>query len=99
MPPAQLAQMKQLVSLKTGKPIAGTTADDAQGFALGLAQMYQPGLGSFWFYEGMTLGYRGVFAYFPKEDLVLSVALNSQPPDGADAIGLLIQALYAAVMG
>ena len=99
VPPAQLAQMKQLVSLKTGKPIAGTTADDPQGFALGLAQMYQPGLGAFWFYEGMTLGYRGVFAYFPKEDLVLSVALNSQPPDGTDAIGPLIQALYAAVMG
>lgn len=95
--PAQLAQMKQLVSLKTGKPIAHTTAADTQGFGLGLAQLYQPGTGPFWFYEGTTLGYRGVFAYYPKTDLVLAVALNSQPPEGTDAIGSLFEALYAAV--
>lgn len=98
VPPAQLAQMKQLISLRTGRPIAGTTADDPQGYGLGLAQMYQPGVGQFWFYEGMTLGYRGVFACYPEDDLVLSVALNSQPPEGADAIGPLFQSLYAAVM-
>jgi D-alanyl-D-alanine carboxypeptidase len=63
-----------------------------------VAQLYQPGVGSFWFYEGTTLGYRGVFAYYPKDDLVVAVTLNSQPPEGTDAIGSLFEALYAAVM-
>ena len=62
------------------------------------AGSFQPGVGSFWFYEGTTLGYRGVFAYYPKDDLVVAVALNSQPPEGTDAIGPLFEALYAAVM-
>ena len=30
--------------------------------------------------------------------LVVAVALNSQPPEGTDAIGPLFEALYAAVM-
>lgn len=98
VPPAQLAQMKQLVSLETGKPIARTTASDPRGFGLGLAELYLDGTGPFWFYEGTTLGYRGVFAYYPKDDLVLAVSLNSQPPEGTDAIGPLFEALYAAVM-
>jgi D-alanyl-D-alanine carboxypeptidase len=98
VPPAQLAQMKELISVKTSKPIARTKADDPQGFGLGLGQLYQRGVGPIWFYEGITLGYRGVFAYYPKDDLVLAVALNSQPLDGTDAVGSLFGALYAAVM-
>ncbi|MGD9512027.1 MAG: serine hydrolase domain-containing protein [Geminicoccaceae bacterium] len=98
VPRAQLAQMKKLVSVRTGKPIAHATAADPQGFGLGVAQLYQPGTGPLWFYEGMTLGYRGVFAYYPKTDVVLAVALNSQPPEGTDAIGALFGSLYAAVM-
>ena len=65
---------------------------------MGLGQLYQPGVGPIWFYEGITLGYRGVFAYYPKDDLVLAVALNSQPLDGTDAVGSLFGALRSAVM-
>lgn len=98
VPPAQLARMKELVSTRTGKPIARASAQDRQGFGLGIAQLYLPGIGPIWFYEGTTLGYRGVFAYYPKDDLVVAVALNSQPPEGTDAIGPLFEALYAAIM-
>lgn len=99
VPPAQLAQMKQLVSTKTGKPISHVTPDDPGGFGLGLAQAYHPRLGRIWFYEGVTLGYRGVFAWLPHDDLVLAVALNSQPPDGQDQIGALMEELYITVAG
>ncbi len=96
--PAQLEQMKQLVSTRTGKPIAHVTPSDPGGFGLGLAQLYHPRLGRFWFYEGINLGYRGTFAYFPKDDLVLAVTINSQPPEGTDQVGVLMERLYATVM-
>jgi len=92
VPPAQLAQMKQLVSTRSGKPIACATAQDPGGFGLGLAQIYHPQLGSFWFYEGTTLGYRGTFAWFPRDDLVLATTLNSQPHE--DHVGALMETIY-----
>lgn len=98
VPPAQLAQMKQLVSRRTGKPIDHVTPSDPGGFGLGLAQLYQPRLGRFWFYEGINLGYRGTFAWFPKDDLVLAVTTNSQPLEGTDQIGALMETLYYSVM-
>jgi len=98
VPPAQLAQMKQLVSTKSGQPIACATAQDPGGFGLGLAQIYHPRLGSFWFYEGETLGYRGTFAWFPRDDLVVATTLNSQPYQGTDQVGTLMEAIYNTVM-
>ena len=98
VPWAQLAQMKQLVSTKSGKPIARATAQDPGGFGLGLAQVYHPRLGRFWFYEGITLGYRGTFAWFPCDDLVLATTLNSQPYQGTDQVGTLMEAIYNTVM-
>ena len=98
VPPAQLAQMKQLVSTRTGKPIARATAQDPGGFGLGLAQSWHPRLGRFWLYEGVTLGYRGVFAWFPSDDLVLAAALNSQPLNGTDQVSTLMETIYNTVM-
>jgi D-alanyl-D-alanine carboxypeptidase len=98
LPNRQLEEMKELVSLETGRPIARTTPDDPRGFGLGLAQLYDPEFGSFWMYEGMTLGYRAVLAWFPKPDLVMTIFANSQPPQGQDQIHLLAAALYKAVL-
>lgn len=85
--------METLVSLKTADPIADPTANDPRAFGLGLAKMQMPGLGTFWFYEGMTLGYRMVHAYFPQENVVLAIGFNSQPPDGKNASGQLVQTI------
>jgi hypothetical protein len=46
-----------LVSTKTGEPIATLTADNPEGFALGLAKRILGPLGAQWFYEGESLGY------------------------------------------
>jgi D-alanyl-D-alanine carboxypeptidase len=90
---AERARMERLVSQKTADPIADTSASDSRGFGLGLAKLYMPGLGSFWFYEGTTLGYRVLHAYFPKENVVLAFGLNSQPPDGHNNAGQLVQTI------
>ncbi len=94
LPPKQLARMMEMVSLKTGKPITDVSADDPQGFALGLGRLYQELLGAFWFYEGETLGYRVIFGWFADKDLVISIATNSHPPGPEDHIGALVQSIY-----
>jgi D-alanyl-D-alanine carboxypeptidase len=94
LPPAQLEQMQQLVSMKTGRPISTTTAEDPRGFALGLGQAWRPELGRFWFYEGETLGYRVLFLWQPETDVVITLAANSQPEDNEDRSGELLARVH-----
>src|SRR5215469_12534268 len=87
IPQRQLDEMKSLVSQHTGKPVAQATEKEP-AFGLDIVQAYKADLGGlFWFYEGMTLGYRCIFAYLPQYNLVLTVATNSQPPAGTDQLG------------
>jgi len=41
----------------------------SKGFGLGVGQLTMPKIGTLWFYEGETLGYRALYGYFPKEDV------------------------------
>jgi D-alanyl-D-alanine carboxypeptidase len=61
--------------------------------------VYVPGLGHLWFYEGMTLGYRAVYFYFPKDDLVVTAITNSQAPEGKDELPPLALELYELAKG
>jgi D-alanyl-D-alanine carboxypeptidase len=97
LPPRQLKEMMELVSAETGKPIAETSAKNPNGFGLGLGAVYAPGLGNLWFYEGITLGYRAVYFYFPKDDLVVTAFANSQAPRGKDELPPLALKLYELV--
>ena len=100
VPPAQLKEMLSTVSDETGKPQRVPTPTDPRGFGLGLGRLLAPGIPKpFWYYEGETLGYRAVFAFFVEDDLVLTAMTNSQPPAGADKIGDLITAMYQTVTG
>jgi len=79
--------MTRLVSQRTGASIEHATEKDP-AFGLDVVQAYKADLGGlFWFYQGETLGYRCIFAYWPQYDLVLTVATNSQPPRGEDQLG------------
>lgn len=91
LPPQQQAELLSLVSTATGEPIEGTTADDPRGFGLGVAQMTDD-LGTFWFYEGQTLGFRFLHAYFPESGLVVALGLNSRPDE--DQIGALATSVH-----
>jgi D-alanyl-D-alanine carboxypeptidase len=95
VPPAQQAEWVSLVSTKTGKPIADVTADDPQGFSLGLSKGILGSSGPQWFYQGTMLGYRTLYVWFEKENLMITVQTNSQPADDANKLRDLVTAIYA----
>ena len=86
LPNEQRRELSSLISTKTAKPLAAPTATDPAGFGLGVAQRFDPKFGTFWFYQGETLGFRAAHSYFPKTGLVVCVFANSpayrkkQPP-------------------
>jgi len=92
--PKQQHELETLVSVETGEPIEATTAQNSRGFGLGVGEMLMPKLGRIWFYEGMTLGYRMAYAYFPHTHAVIAIGLNSQPDKKQDDIGNLMSAVY-----
>ena len=96
-PAKQQQEWTQLVSTKTGKPIATVSADDPEAFALGLAYKILGPLGAQWFYEGESLGYRTVYVWIAAQDLMITVQTNSQPPEGTDKLGDVIAAIYEIV--
>jgi D-alanyl-D-alanine carboxypeptidase len=80
--------MTSVVSLKTGRPIPDTTADDPLGFGLGIVQIYSADRGGhYWVYVGETLGYRTLIAYWPQYELVITAEANSKPAEDADPSG------------
>lgn len=101
IPLKMMTELKSIVSYKTGKPIAQTSANDPNGFGLGVVQAYKSPLGTYWFYQGSTLGYRVLYVYFPKniednsgDGLIITIALNSQPVSCLDHIGELVMQIY-----
>ena len=97
VPPKQQKEWTELVSMKTGEPIAAVSAEDPGGFALGLGHKILGPLGAQWFYEGESLGYRTLYVWFADQDLMITVQTNSQPPEGTDKLGDAISALYEIV--
>jgi D-alanyl-D-alanine carboxypeptidase len=99
VPPKQQAEWMALVSTKTGKPISDVSADDPSGFSLGLSKAVLGSIGIHWFYEGMTLGYRTLYVWFAKKNLMITLQTNSQPAAGADKLNELLGAIYQIVEG
>lgn len=88
VPERQLDEMTTLVSDKTGLPLGEVSADEPGGFGLGIGRAYRKELGgAYWFYEGQTLGFRAIFAYWPQYDLIITGAVNSRAPNGEDRVG------------
>ncbi|MGY1822282.1 serine hydrolase domain-containing protein [Geodermatophilus sp. SYSU D00079] len=94
LPPAQQDALLSLVSTATGEPIERTSPADPSGFGLGVAQMTDQ-LGTFWFYEGATFGFRALHAYFPESGVVVAITLNSRPDE--DRIGVLATSVYGTL--
>jgi D-alanyl-D-alanine carboxypeptidase len=92
--PKQRAELFSIVSLKNGKPIKTTSLDDPRAFGLGVAQMTTAQTGKVWFYEGMTLGYRMLHLYLPKQDAVIAFGLNSQPDSKQNQSGKLMMTIF-----
>jgi D-alanyl-D-alanine carboxypeptidase len=92
LPPQQQAELESLVSTTTSQPIASTSVTDPQGFGLGIAQLTDEELGTFWFYEGETLGFRALHAYFPDSGVIIAIGLNSATDD--DQSATLMESVY-----
>jgi D-alanyl-D-alanine carboxypeptidase len=90
----QRHELMTLVSDRTGAPIAAPSPENPGAFGLGVGAGYRPELGAYWFYQGMTLGYRALYAYFPNNGAVIVVGLNSQPDDKQNRNGALLQEVY-----
>jgi D-alanyl-D-alanine carboxypeptidase len=97
VPPKQQQEWTELVSTKTGEPIVGVSADDPEGFALGLARRILGPLGAQWFYEGESLGYRTIYVWIADQDLMITAQTNTHPPEGTDKLGEAINTLYDTV--
>jgi D-alanyl-D-alanine carboxypeptidase len=98
LPRKQQAELKRLVSTTTGRPIAHTSAADPRGFGLGIAQLTDPKLGTIWFYEGESLGFRAVHAYFPKSGLIIAITLNSGVAGANDQSAALMKTVYDTLL-
>jgi D-alanyl-D-alanine carboxypeptidase len=97
LPERQKRELMQMVSTKTSKPIAATSAADPAGFGLGIAQKYDQHLGTFWFYLGETLGFRAAHLYFPNSGLTFAVFANSRPTDKDSHLPQLFGQLYETI--
>jgi D-alanyl-D-alanine carboxypeptidase len=84
--PKPRAELRTLVSMKTGEPIKRTTVSDPSGFGLGVIQLMEPTAGTVWFYEGETNGYRMEYLYFPHQDAVIALGANSAVDVKRDAL-------------
>jgi len=88
IPRRQFEEMTTLVSNKTGLPLSEVSADEPAGIGLGLGRAYRKEMGgAYWFYEGETLGFRTIFAYWPQDGLLITASVNSRPPNGEDRFG------------
>lgn len=97
LPPKQKAELMSLISTKTAKPLAKAIADDPAGFGLGVAERYDPKLGTFWFYQGETLGFRAAHIYFPRTGLVVAMFANSRPVEKESRMLQLFAQLHATI--
>jgi len=65
-------------------------------FGLGVAQLTAEPIGTFWFYEGETLGVRALHVYLPESEVIIAIGLNSHPAD--DQIRSLAVSVYETLM-
>jgi D-alanyl-D-alanine carboxypeptidase len=89
LPDEQQAELTSLVSTTTGQPIEQTTPEDPGGFGLGVVQGTAEPFGTFWTYQGGTLGFRTLHVYLPESDVLMTMGLNSATADD-QIIGLAL---------
>ena len=97
VPPKQQAEWMAMVSQKTGKPIADVSSGDPRGFALGLGKAVLGPIGAHWFYQGETIGYRTLYVWFDRENLMITLQTNSQPAATEDKLHDLLGTIYQIV--
>ncbi|MGZ0199413.1 serine hydrolase domain-containing protein [Streptomyces sp. RM1] len=88
LPAAQQRELESLISVDTSKSISATTADDPDGYGLGVSQQFEPSTGPVWTYAGGTFGFRVLHVYVPETGVLIAIAVNSEVDDNAPALKL-----------
>lgn len=96
----QKKKLMSLISVKTGKPIEKLTENDPRGFGLGVVKNLDQDkfLGSYWFYEGSTVGFRVLYVYFPCNGIIISAAFNSATNTENNHSAALIKKVYQTIL-
>jgi D-alanyl-D-alanine carboxypeptidase len=97
LPDRQKRELMSLVSTETAKPVAAVDADNPSAFGLGIAQKFDKNLGTFWFYQGETLGFRAAHLYFPDSGLVVAIFANSRPVEKNSHLVELFGQIYKTI--
>lgn len=97
LPERQKRELMSLISTETAKPVAAVDAGTPSAFGLGVAQKYDKNLGSFWFYQGETLGFRATHLYFPDSGLVVAIFANSRPVEKNSHMLELFGQIYRSI--
>ena len=58
---------------------------------------FSDSIGANWFYQGETLGYRTLYVWFERENLMITLQTNSQPAADADNLHDLLDTIYQIV--
>jgi len=96
----QKQKLMTVISTKTGKPLAKTSATDPEGFGLGVVSRYntENPLENMWFYEGSTLGFRAFYIYVPCNKIIVATAVNSATDSENDHTIEVLLAAYKMVI-
>lgn len=96
LPDKQRQELKSLISTDTGQPMDAPTKDNAYGYGLGIQAKYTP-TETIYFYEGQTFSHRMLYDFFPKENIIIAIGINSAVEDQQDHIGTLMNQVYKIV--
>jgi D-alanyl-D-alanine carboxypeptidase len=79
LPKKQQAELTSLVSIPDGVPIESSSDKVPNAFGLGVQQSTGQPFGTFWNYEGGTLGVRSLHLYLPESGVIMAMGFNSNP--------------------
>lgn len=92
---AQLKKLTHFISEKSAQSVTNLNANDNLAYGFGISAEYDTQLNKvFYVYEGVTLGYRFLYLYEPKEKIVITIATNSNNMPKENRLLALAKLIY-----
>lgn len=74
----QLNKLISVISEKTAQQTIILTSLDPNGYGLGISVYFNSQTQDIWFiYQGITFGFRAIYVYIPKRNILVSITVNS----------------------
>lgn len=89
-------QFFSMISQKTGKAVSSVSETNPSAYALGVGVHYSKQYHTYFYtYEGVTLGYRAMYAVYPEKHILVFVTVNSNYQGKTNHLWDLIQKIVA----